>query len=62
MKTILGLCLVLGLTHAMPIKDSQDNQTHLSQVQLEDLIWSLEADRVLTELPITEQDSPLINH
>ena len=42
MKTILGLCLVLGLTQAMPIKESQD-QTHLSQVQLEDLIWSLEA-------------------
>ena len=42
MKTILGLFLVLGLTQAMPIKESQD-QTHLSQVQLEDLIWSLEA-------------------
>ena len=64
MKTILAICLaIIGLTEGMPITDSQD-RNYLSEVQLENLIWSLEAMSLIGQsymkLLATPKSKPLM--
>ena len=58
MKTILAICLaIIGLTKAMPITDSQE-RNHLSEFQLKNLIWSLEAISLIGQSYMKALDTP----
>ena len=58
MKTFLAICLaIIGLSKAMPITDSQE-RNHLSEFQLKNLIWSLEAISLIGQSYMKALDTP----